>query len=89
MKRSNTIAILMALTFLAGGTVSAQDFSWSGRVSAGNSIEIKGISGNIRAVHTDGAEVEVTADKEGPDRDELTFEVVEHSGGVTICAMAP
>ncbi len=89
MKRSSTLAILMALTFLAGGTVSAQDFSWSGRIAAGKSIEIKGINGNIRAVHTDGAEVQVTAEKDGRDRDELTFEVVEHSGGVTICAMFP
>ncbi|MEE8477024.1 MAG: DUF4097 family beta strand repeat-containing protein [Gemmatimonadales bacterium] len=89
MKRSSTLAILMALTLLAGGTVSAQDFSWSGRIAAGKSIEIKGINGNIRAVHTDGAEVQVTAEKDGRDRDELTFEVVEHSGGVTICAMYP
>lgn len=89
MKRSSTLAILMALTFLAGGTVSAQDFSWSGRIAAGKSIEIKGINGNIRAVHTDGAEVKVTAEKDGRDRGELTFEVVEHSGGVTICAMYP
>ena len=89
MKRSSTLAILMALTLLASGTVSAQDFSWSGRIAAGNSIEIKGINGNIRAVHTDGAEVQVTAEKDGRDRDELTFEVVEHSGGVTICAMYP
>ena len=89
MKRSSTLAILMALTLLAGGTVSAQDFSWSGRIAAGKSIEIKGINGNIRAVHTDGAEVQVTAEKDGRDPDELTFEVVEHSGGVTICAMYP
>ncbi len=89
MKRSSTLSILTALAFLAGGTLVAQDFSWSGRIAAGKSIEIKGINGNIRAVHTDGAEVEVTAEKDGRDRDELTFEVVEHSGGVTICAMYP
>lgn len=89
MKRSSTLAIMMALTFLAGGTLSAQDFSWSGQVAAGKSIEIKGINGNIRAVHTDGAEVRVTAEKDGRDQDELTFEVVKHSGGVTICAMYP
>ena len=89
MKRSNTLNILTALAFLAGGTLTAQDFSWNGQIAAGKSIEIKGINGNIRAVHTDGAEVEVTAETDGRDRDELSFEVVEHSGGITICAMYP
>jgi len=89
MKRSSTLSILTALIFLAGGTLTAQDFSWSGQIAAGKSIEIKGINGSISAVHTDGAEVEVTAVKDGRDRDELTFEVVEHSDGVTICAMYP
>lgn len=89
MKRSSTLSILTALAFLAGGTLTAQDFSWSGHIAAGKTIEIKGINGNIRAVHTDGAEVEVTAEKDGRDRDDLTFEIVEHGDGVTICAMYP
>lgn len=67
------------------------DFEWSGRVSEGLAIEIKGISGSITAELAAGDEVEVYALKEG-DRDDpstVTIEVLEHAGGVTICAMYP
>lgn len=70
---------------------ASQDFEWRGRIDAGDAIEIKGISGDIRAVSTSGTEVEVVAFKRGRDRDfdRVTFEVYEHSDGVTICAMYP
>jgi hypothetical protein len=68
------------------------DFEWTGRLAAGKTIEIKGINGDVRAEPARGNEIEVTATKrEGRrgDADEVTFEVVEHADGVTICAMYP
>ena len=41
------------------------DFRWSGRVDAGDAIEIKGINGEVRAMAASGSEVEVTAVKRG------------------------
>ncbi len=68
------------------------DFEWTGRLDAGKSIEVKGINGPIRAMRAQGAQVEVTAVKKAGrtgDPAEVTFEVVEHAGGVTICAIYP
>jgi DUF4097 and DUF4098 domain-containing protein YvlB len=77
---------------LPSGAVSAQgEFHWKGKIPAGQTIEIKGINGDITAVAGAG-EVEVTAVKTArrSDPDEVKIEVVPHSdGGVTICAVYP
>lgn len=70
---------------------SSDDFRWSGRVSTGRTIEIKGILGNVRAEASSSDEVEVVAVKSGrrSDPKEVEIRVVEHSNGVTICAVYP
>lgn len=64
---------------------------WSGRVAAGKTIEVRGVNGSIDAEPAPGDEVVVTAEKHGrrSDPDEVRIEVVEHSEGVTICAVYP
>jgi hypothetical protein len=66
-------------------------WSWRGRVAAGGTVEIRGVNGSISAEAATGSEVEVTAEKHGrrSDPDEVRIEVVEHQGGVTICAVYP
>ncbi len=69
-----------------------QPFEWKGMLAAGKTIEVKGVNGAIRAMPSSGREVEVSATKrEGRrgDVDDVTIEVVEHAGGVTICARYP
>lgn len=81
-----------ALLSLAATPAAAQDdFRWSGRLEPGQSIEIKNANGPLFAELAEGDEVEVVAVKEGPrrDREEVRIEVVEHAGGVTICAVYP
>jgi putative adhesin len=70
---------------------TGEDFEWSGRVTPGKSIEIKGVNGSIFVEPGTGSEVEVTAKKSArrSDPDEVTIEVVEHAGGVTLCAVYP
>lgn len=72
-------------------TASTDEFRWSGRVASGRTIEIKGLNGNVRAEASQGSEVEVTATKSGRRNDpkEVEIRVVEHAGGVTICAVYP
>jgi len=67
------------------------DFEWSWRLAAGKTIEIKGVNGDIDASPSSGAEVEVTAKKHARRSDprEVKIEVIEHQGGVTICAVYP
>jgi hypothetical protein len=70
---------------------TGEDFEWSGRVAPGKSIEIKGVNGSITAESTTGSEVQVLARKSArkSDPDEVTIEVIEHAGGVTLCAVYP
>jgi hypothetical protein len=79
---------------LSSATLSrdAQDeFRWQGRVQAGQTLEIKGINGNVRAEGYGGNQVEVVAEKKArrSDPKEVEIRVVEHAGGVTICAVYP
>lgn len=87
-------ATILAAVLLAAPQVApaAQDeFRWAGRVAAGQAIEIKGVNGGITAAGSAGGDVEVTAVKKGrrSDPTEVKVEVVEHAGGVTICAVYP
>src|SRR5262249_11209559 len=50
---------------------------------------IKNVNGCIEADSTGGDQVEVSADKSGPDADQVKIQVVPHSEGVTICAIYP
>jgi DUF4097 and DUF4098 domain-containing protein YvlB len=72
-------------------SLEERDWSWSGRIERGKAIEIKGINGDVRAEIGSGNEVEVSARLHGKkdDPDVVQMEVVEHSGGVTICAVYP
>jgi DUF4097 and DUF4098 domain-containing protein YvlB len=86
------LVTLGAVALAAPAQLTAQDFEWSGRLSAGQAIEVKGINGDIEAMAASGNQVEVTAVKREGRRgyaDEVTFEVLEHDDGVTICVMYP
>src|SRR2546426_6224748 len=84
--------VLLSLVTVCATPVAAQgDFHWKGKIAAGKEIEIKGVNGDVRAVAGSGSETEVTATKRARRSDpaEVTIEVVEHEGGVTICAVYP
>jgi hypothetical protein len=84
------IKLGLVLVLMGSGPVASQDFEWTGSVERGQSIEIKGIVGSIQAVSTSG-DLEVIAVKYGRESQfaDVTFEVVEHADGVTICAIYP
>ena len=88
MNRLLTIA-LMAAT--AAPAAAQQDFEWRGRVAQGQTVEIRGVNGDIRAVAAEGDEVQVQAERRGrrDDPSSVRIEVVEHADGVTICAVYP
>ncbi len=68
-----------------------QAWRWTGRLAAGRTLEIRGINGSVVAQAATGDQVEVVADKHGrrDDPEDVRIEVVEHDGGVTICAVYP
>jgi hypothetical protein len=76
----------------AASIAGPPEFRWQGRVPAGRSIEVKGVIGDVRALPATGDRVEVVAiRRQGARGDAAAVElrVVEHDGGVTICAVYP
>jgi len=72
------------------GATQGQDFRWSGRLADGQTIEILGVNGEIRAGAASGSTAEVTATKSGRgDPERVQIKVEESSSGVTICAIYP
>jgi DUF4097 and DUF4098 domain-containing protein YvlB len=76
---------------IAVQTVPVQEeMRWRGWVPSGQVVEINNVNGNVRAEETSGDQIEVIALKRGSaDPDGVSIEVVEHKGGVTICAVYP
>jgi len=87
-RRSAALALGGILLAAAAG---AEDFRWQGRIADGRALEIKGVNGDIDATLAPGAEAEVVAVKRAKRSDPASVEikVVEHAGGVTICAVYP
>jgi hypothetical protein len=67
------------------------EFRWRKQLAAGRVIEIKGVNGNVRAEAAAGGEAEVVATKRGrkSNPSEVEIRLLEHAGGVTICAVYP
>jgi hypothetical protein len=67
-----------------------EETRWHGWVPGGQLVEVNNIHGNVRAEPALGDEIEVIAIKRGSsDPGQVAIEVVEHKGGVTICAVYP
>lgn len=69
----------------------SSEFRWNGTLTAGQTIEIKGINGDIKTAAASGSEVQVFAAKTSrrSDVNQVQIKVVQHAGGVTICALYP
>ncbi len=84
---------MLPIVLLLGAVAWAQDqggeFHWRGKLAADQLVTIRNINGDIDATATDTSEVDVTADKSGPNADQIRIEVVPGDEGVTICAMYP
>jgi len=70
--------------------VVQEETRWHGWIPSGQMVEVNNIYGNVSAEPASGDEIEVVATKRGlSDPAQVTIEVVEHKGGVTICAVYP
>jgi hypothetical protein len=75
----------------SGQTQAVADFVWHGAVGTGQTVEVKGVNGDIIAERSANGEIEVRAEKRArrSDPEAVRIEVVEHAGGVTVCAVYP
>jgi hypothetical protein len=93
--RTNLLALTLAAGMAAGmaAPVAAQtsDFQWRGTVAEGQTIEIRGVNGGVRAMTSADRAVHVEATRQArrSDPESVRIEVVQHGGGVTICAVYP
>ena len=86
-----SLVLPLALPALLALPLTAQDFKWEGAIAGGKTLEVRGINGRIRATRATGRDALVTATKHAEDDDpkDVEIKVVEHAGGVTICAIYP
>jgi len=84
-------ATVEAVADLFQSPAAEERFEWSGPVAAGATLEIKGVNGSIKAVPAAGGDVLIEAEKRGRRNSpsEVTIQVVEHAGGITVCAVYP
>ena len=102
MRSHHTRALSFAVVILMGGVLTpsrlavsgeqaSSPYQWRGTVVQGGTIEIKGVNGAVNASAATGAEVEVSAVLRGRRSNpaDVRIEVVQHGGGITICAVYP
>jgi hypothetical protein len=93
MRRVTTMfAVSLAVAVcLARGGAAQTDFRWSGQLTTGQTLEIKGVNGDIRAVPSLTTDAQVTGSKSATRSDpaSVRVEVVPHGDGITICAVYP
>ncbi|MGD2071062.1 MAG: hypothetical protein PVI57_20505, partial [Gemmatimonadota bacterium] len=81
-------AVLWATT---AGDLAGQDrtLRWSDAMAAGTTLEVRGISGDVRATRADGSTAEVVATKRGDrdDFDEVEILVLDEGDDVVVCAV--
>ena len=71
------------------GGGAQEDFEWNARMAPGQTLEVIGISGDIRAVRAQGATAAVTAEKRGRrgDFEDVRIEVVEEGDRTVVCVV--
>ena len=86
-------AFLSAVVVACGGSLmfAQADFNWRGQVGAGQTLEIRGVNGEIEAGVSGSGDAEVRARKSAnrSDPSQVQIVVVPHAGGVLVCAVYP
>jgi hypothetical protein len=86
------VSCVIIITLAASVAAFAQaDFQWRGALGQGQSVEIRGINGDVHAALSQSGQVEVTARRTARRSNpaDVKIDVIPHSGGVTICAVYP
>jgi hypothetical protein len=88
-----TCGVIAGMTMWVSASPAAAQapFQWRGRLGPGQTIEINGMNGDVRATASSSADVEVAVTRSArrSNPDDVRIEVVPHGGGVTICAIYP
>jgi Putative adhesin len=89
-RSSSVLTLVLLSTTFSLAQDQGREFHWSGKLSPDQIVEIKNLNGKIEARGDNSSDqVEVTAEKSGPDAELVKIEVVPHAEGITICAIYP
>lgn len=82
-----SMGLCVGLALAAAPAEAQEDFEWRGEISAGNTIEIRGISGDVYASLASGSTAEIVATKSGrrSDFDDVEIAMFEEDGDVLVC----
>lgn len=80
---------VLLLSACEAAAQTADTWRWSKAMTAGKTLEVRGVMGDITATPASGGQVEIVATKRARrgNAAEVRFEVVEHDGSYTICAL--
>jgi putative adhesin len=85
--------ILTTVVLVCGASLAfAQtDFSWRGPIGSGQTLEVRGVNGEVNATVSGSGDAEVYARKSAnrSDPELVRVAVVPHAGGVLVCAVYP
>jgi hypothetical protein len=86
-----TIARIAFAAVLPWAVFAQSDFNWSGTLSPGQTLEIKGVNGSIHAELASGVLIEVSARRTAKrsDPNSVRIETVPSANGMTICTVYP
>jgi len=89
LTRLGMAGLVVAAASAAPANAQDGSFEWSGRMESGQVLEVRGITGSVRAELASGNTAVVTAEKHGrrSDFDEVEIRVVEDRDGYTVCAV--
>jgi len=92
--KTTVVSLILTGAWVLGCDESAEPveaaFSWDSLIAQGDQIEIKGVNGDVLAAPTERSEVFVSALVENESGlSQVSFEVIRHAAGVTICAVYP
>ncbi len=69
----------------AKGLSQANDFRWNGTLHQGETLEVRGVNGSIRAIPSTNGSIQVDARIHDPAL--VRVDVVQHENGITICSV--
>jgi DUF4097 and DUF4098 domain-containing protein YvlB len=85
----STILCACVAVLASALTVNAQDFQKNYSLTAGGSVAVKNVSGNVNIKGSDVSGVSVAVFKEGPDRDKVEVEDLSSANRVELHAKYP
>ena len=85
--------VLTTVVLLCGASpaFAQTDFNWRGAIGSGQTLEIRGVNGEVNATASGSGDAEVYARKSAnrSDPEQVRVAVVPHAGGILVCAVYP